>query len=129
MARAVVEVDKVLMICRQWRRRDAVKGLLLTQTPNRSRYSTTVFPPSLSSFQMADGDSEHAMRGRSGEWYLRRRWRAVIPTDAHLSGKLLESLRRCAQSVVLLVADRGQRAYKQQKQMVVERVSFTASAR
>jgi hypothetical protein len=61
------------MMRRQWMRRDLGEGFLLTQTPNWSSYSTMVFPPSLSSFQMANGDSEHAMGERSGHWYLRRR--------------------------------------------------------
>jgi hypothetical protein len=56
-----------------------------------------------------------AIDGRLRDWYLRWLKWAVIPTDARLSLKFLESLSHCATLVVLVVAERGRRAYREAK--------------
>jgi hypothetical protein len=54
---ALVERDKVQMICRKWRERDLVKGPPNTQIPARSMDSGRCSRSSLSSRQMAKGCS------------------------------------------------------------------------
>lgn len=112
---ALVEEDKVLMLCRQWRGSELVKGACEHE-----------YPPGLESLRWyswlvsccSDGDwqvrrpDDASLGERPWRWYLRWfRW-AVIPTDAGLAERLLSSLSRCLVSVAVDVAGRGKRAYR-----------------